>query len=545
MTKRIFCFLFVFLVCASFIFVSVSAETETTGIAVQYGMTLQAVNHADSAGEYVDVAKNNFTFSTPSEIAWYAHRLGYDVALDDSRVNAGVSSYGWNEVVFRLTLHTNLSDYDMSKYDLVIDWSVNNFPLSEDALLPASEVSFFNGSYGLNNSNSAMFCPRFKSLFTYDIPLSQDLNTVSQSITITDYETIVSMTQTSTSWNVFLPFYSCSEWADYCSFDLRLTLREKTTYPAGDIDLGTPDSYKFDIPMTYGFISPKMYSCGISDVYLQNRSYNFRDYSDYYNLMSAFTPWYDYETLLMLRRRDPTDIGDSNAWNNSVLDVVSFDIPYTVTLPADFDLAAQKVEFLFRFRIAGAENQLNWYDLESLVGSLYNQYYDFQPYAIKVGGMSIGYKYFEMQYINTLHTLEVSLRLTSEDETQRAFIRALLENTSFRFTFSVDDDMHGAAIGICSAGFFLGDAPIFPDSTNNNFSQADIDAAFNRGYSSGLSDGSDKNYVFGFINGTWSAFNDFYKTVANGISIGGVTLSAVITSICIIVVLIFVLKKVL
>lgn len=545
MKNRIFAFILASVLFASSLFLFVSADSETTGVAIQYGMTFLAVNHADSSGDLVDVPKANFTFSTPTASAWYSHKLEYSSSLDDSRVNAGVNSYGWNEAVFRLTLHSDLSQYDMTKYNLVIDWSVNNFPLSADTLLPASEVSSFNGSYGLIDSYSANFCPRFKSTFTYNLPLVQDINTISQSYAISDVNTVTDMTKTSTTWNVFLPFYSCSEWASYFTIDLRLHLVEKTTYPAGEMDLGIPDSYTFDLPMNYGFTAPRMISCGISDVYLHNGAYNFRDYSDYYKFMCGFSPWYDYAALLALSPKKVSDIGDTNAWNNSVLDVISFDVPYTLTLPENFDLNSQKVEYLFRFRIAGAENQLIWYDLENLVGGLYNQFYDFQPYAIKVGGLTIGWKYFEARYIDSLHTLEVSLRLSSDDETQRSFIRALLENSSFRLTFSVDDDMHGAFIGICSSGFFLGDAPIVPDSTNNNFSQADIDAAFNRGYNSGLSDGSDKNYVFGFINGTWSAFNNFYDTLANGISIGGVTLGAIINSVCTIAVLFLVLKKVL
>ncbi len=547
MNNKFFAVILSLVVLASCFAVPAFAAAGETSVAVNYTTAMVTGYTANADGSIYDIPKSHFTMTSSSSTGW-SYNIGFDSFVDSAvDTETGRTSSGWIGFCFKVRPTTDLSSYDLSKYDLTLTWSSYATSVSED--IYASDLQDFldsNGHMGLSADNSALYVPRFGSVNAWSLAsINHDtLGKLLQTVTFTNSETVSALTNAS-GYNVYLPLYAYGD--NTVSIRFALTLTPKTVQ-TGDYDLGVPDSYTFGIPMTYG-LGAQGLDQSITDVYsIYNASglhngYRFRDYSNYYNIAS-FPFLRDYfGAFITVGRKD--NLSDASAWQNSVLDTIKFNVPYSVTIPDGFDLNAQKTEFLFRIRIAGNEHQLNWFDLSSLADSLRSRFYDFEPYALKVGEFTIGYKYFTTQYYSAQNTVELTLRLSSADEAQKMFIKALLENTSFSLTFSVAPDMHGAIVGLPYAGFFLGDASPSPDSPPaGGFSQSDIDAAFNRGYSSGLSDGSDKNYVYGFVNGTWTAFNDFYKTVTNGISIGGIRLSAIITSICIVAILVVVIKKV-
>ena len=544
MKKKIFAVTLAALVFLSCFTVFASAATGETAIAVNYNISKNIGYCADSSGGLVSIPAGNATLDSAGSVGtlWkLTLSSGVDTIFDNNSIDPAWIGFG-----FKIIPTTDLSSYDLTKYDIRVTWAMTAFNTSADVW--SSDVQSFlnsNGSLGLSSSSDALYVPRVGTHNIYSLAnINHDTQgKLTQSVTFTDASVMTELTSSS-GFNICMPIYVNA--AKYVTISFQLALIPKTTQ-TGEYDLGTPASYTFGIPMTYG-LGAQTVGQTITDTYGVHdvnsgllTGYRFRDYSNYYNVASFPFLRDNFGAFVTVGRKD--NISDASAWQNSVLDTIKFDVPYTLTLPDNFDLDAQKVEFLFRIRIAGKESQLNWYTLNELCGSLYSQYYEFNPYALKVGEFTIGYKYFTTEYFAAQKTVELTLRLSTEDETQKMFIKALLANTSFNLTFSVAPDMHGAFVGLPYAGFFLGDASPSPDNPGG-YSKADLDAAFNRGYNSGLSDGSDKNYVFGFVNGTWTAFTDFYSTVTNGISIGGIRLSAIITSICIVAILVIVIKKV-
>lgn len=544
MKKKIFAVAlsaFVLLSCCT---VFASAAAGETAVAVNYNISKNIGYCADSSGGLVSIPAGNATLESSGSVGtlWkITLSSGVDTIFDNNSIDPAWIGFG-----FKITPTTDLSSYDLTKYDIRVTWAMTAFSTSADVW--SSDVQSFlnsNGSLGLSSSSDALYVPRVGTHNIYSLAIinHETQGKLTQSVTFTDSNIMTEFTSSS-GFNICMPIYVNA--AKYVTISFQLHLIPKTTQ-IGEYDLGTPASYTFGIPMTYG-LGAQTVGQTITDTYGVHdvnsgllTGYRFRDYSNYYNVASFPFLRDQFGAFLTVGRKD--NISDASAWQNSVLDTIKFDVPYTLALPDNFDLDSQKVEFLFRIRIAGKESQLNWYTLNELCGSLYSQFYEFNPYALKVGEFTIGYKYFTTEYFAAQKTVELTLRLSTEDETQKMFIKALLANTSFNLTFSVAPDMHGAFVGLPYAGFFLGDASSSPDNLGG-YSKSDLDAAFNRGYNSGLSDGSDKNYVFGFVNGTWTAFTDFYTTVTNGISIGGIRLSAIITSICIVALLVIVIKKV-
>lgn len=544
MKKKIFAVTLAALVLLSCCTVFASASAGETAVAVNYNISKNIGYCADSSGGLVSISAGNATLESSGSVGtlWkITLSSGVDTIFDNNSIDPAWIGFG-----FKITPTTDLSSYDLTKYDIRVTWAMTAFNTSADVW--SSDVQSFlnsNGTLGLSSSSDVLYVPRVGTHNIYSLATinHETQGKLTQSVTFTDSNIMTELTSSS-GFNICMPIYVNA--AKYVTISFQLHLIPKTTQ-TGEYDLGTPASYTFGIPVTYG-LGAQTVGQTITDTYGVHdvnsgllTGYRFRDYSNYYNVASFPFLRDQFGAFLTVGRKD--NISDASAWQNSVLDTIKFDVPYTLTLPADFDLDAQKVEFLFRIRIAGKESQLNWYTLNELCGSLYSQFYEFNPYALKVGEFTIGYKYFTTEYFVAQKTVELTLRLSTEDETQKMFIKALLANSSFNLTFSVAPDMHGAFVGLPYAGFFLGDASPSPDNPGG-YSKSDLDAAFNRGYNSGLSDGSDKNYVFGFVNGTWTAFTDFYSTVTNGISIGGIRLSAIITSICIVALLVIVIKKV-
>ena len=534
-----------------FAFSASAADDESVNVA--YSSAIAGGYYADANGVMQSLPRGSFSSTSAGTFSCNVTYTA-DVSSACESTTGESNSNGWIGYWFKVTPNTDLSAYNLADYNLSLYWAVKSDfatstnPIPSD-IYEVSVNSFIasDGYIGITSSDrETVRLPRIGALHTFDtadIVRDDASYMLSQSLLITDADSVAALTNKGKSINVMLPAYVQAD-SYMFQYTFRLILKPKTTQTTDGYDLGTPASYTFGIPMTYG-IENEMLQPSIVDVYTSGTSgYRFRDYSKYYTHYSLPFQRDKFAMWSVLARK--SDLSDASAWQNSVLDQLKLSIPYSLTIPENFDINAQKVEFLFRIRIAGPDVQLNWYPLNDLAGSIRRKFYDFEPFALQAGGLTIGYNYFESFYYDEQKTVELICRLSSEDETQKMFIKALLENTSFNLTFSVDPDMHGALVALPYAGFFLGDAVPSPDSpgTSGGFSQSDIDAAFNRGYNSGLSDGSDKNYVFGFVNGTWTAFNDFYKTVSNGISIGGVKLSAIITSICIVAILVVVVKKV-
>ena len=548
MKKKIFAVTLAVLVLLSCCTVFASA-TDSDSVDYKAGMSnaIAPQNIIYNSGSSLGlISSSNFTLTNPPMLL-----LGkWSLTLNDSVYSSYVIKNKWYGLAMKVTpesAYPYLDSLDYSKYEVVITWNTNSDTGATSSGLTDSNLSTLLSAF--DGTGATYLLPQIGTYHPTSPSIVRDGNKISQEIVLNpqnaDEMNVISTVLGSSTYNLHLPFFALGT-GTYCSFEYHVVVREKTTY-SGEYDLGTPASYTFGIPMTYG-LDAQTVGQTITDtygVYDVNSGfltgYRFRDYSNYYNVASFPFLRDQFGAFLTVGRKD--NISDASAWQNSVLDTIKFDVPYTLTLPDNFDLDSQKVEFLFRIRIAGKESQLNWYTLNELCGSLYSQYYEFSPYALKVGEFTIGYKYFTTEYFAAQKTVELTLRLSTEDETQKMFIKALLANTSFNLTFSVAPDMHGAFVGLPYAGFFLGDASPSPDNPGG-YSKSDLDAAFNRGYNSGLSDGSDKNYVFGFVNGTWTAFTDFYSTVTNGISIGGIRLSAIITSICIVALLVIVIKKV-
>lgn len=499
------------------------------------------------------ISPSNFTVSNPPMLL-----LGkWSLTLNDSVYSSYAIKNKWYGFAMKVTpesAYPYLDSLDYSKYEVVITWNTNSDTGSTSSGLTDSNLSALLSAF--EGTGYTYLLPQIGTYHPTSPSIVRDGNKISQEIVLNpqneDEMNVINTVLGSSTYNLHLPFFALGT-GTYCSFEYHVVVREKTTY-SGGYDLGVPDKYNFGIPMNFGFTSatnPNSVSYTVTDSYpVFNEAglrtgYSFRDYAGYYKFVSFPFMRDNYGAFFSVARKEQSELNDVNAWHNSALDTFTFSVPYTLSVPDGFDLDKQKTEFLFRYRIAGQDAQLQWYPLRNLAMELQRSYYDFEAFSINVGGMKIGFDYFDFKYFNDSYSLEATLRLSSEDETQKMFIKKLLENNSFQLTFSVAPDMHGAWIGLPYAGFLLGDAisPVVPGS-DGKYSQADIDAAFNRGYNSGLSDGSDKNYVFGFVNGTWSAFTDFYSTVTNGISIGGIRLSAIITSVCIVAILVFVLKKV-
>lgn len=555
--NKIFAVAFSALVLLSCFAFPASAAAADESINVEYTSAIAGGYYADANGTMQSLPRGSFSSASAGT---FAYNVTYtaDVSSACDSTSGNSLSNGWIGYWFKITPNTDLTAYNLADYNLSLYWAVKSDFTSSTNPIPSDiyEVSVndfiaSDGYIGITSTErETVRLPRIGALHTFDtVDIVRDDASymLSQSLLITDADTVAALTNKGKSVNVMLPAYVQAD-SHMFQYTFRLILKPKTTQTTDGYDLGTPDKYTFSIPITYG-IENEMLTPTITDVYgtyINNfcTGYRFRDYSNYYTHYSLPFMRENYAMWSVLARK--SELSDTSAWQNSVLDLLRLSVPYTLTLPDNFDVNAQKVEFLFRIRIAGADTQLNWYTTNELASNIRDKFYDFEPYALQVGGLTIGYNYFTTVYYDAQKTVELTCRLSSEDETQKMFIKALLDNTSFNLTFSVDPDMHGAYVALPYAGFFLGDAVPSPDSpgTSGGFSQSDIDAAFNRGYNSGLSDGSDKNYVFGFVNGTWTAFNDFYKTVSNGISIGGVKLSAIITSICIVAILVVVVKKV-
>lgn len=550
-------FLSALVLLSCFAFPASAADDESINVA--YTTAISGGYYADASGIMQSLARGSFSSASSGT---YSYNVTYtdDVQSACEGTSGESNSNGWIGYWFKVTPNTDLTAYNLADYNLSVYWSVRSDFASSTNPIPSDiyEVDVNNfiasgGYIGITSSErETVRLPRIGALHTFDTVdiVRDDVNyMLSQSLVITDTDSVTALTNKGKSVNVMLPVYAQAD-SRMFQYTFRLILTPKTTQTTDGYDLGTPEKYTFSIPITYG-IENEMLNPAITDVYgtytnAVRTGYRFRDYSKYYTHYSLPFMRENYAMWSVLARK--SGLSDTSAWQNSLLDQLRLGVPYTLTLPDNFDINAQKVEFLFRIRIAGADAQLNWFTTNELASDIRSKFYDFEPYALQVGGLTIGYNYFTTVYYDAQKTVELTCRLSSEDETQKMFIKALLENTSFNLTFSVDPNMHGAYVALPYAGFFLGDAvpsPGNPDTPAGGFSQSDIDAAFNRGYNSGLSDGSDKNYVFGFVNGTWSAFSDFYQTVTNGISIGGIRLSAIITSVCIVAILVVVLKKVL
>lgn len=273
------------------------------------------------------------------------------------------------------------------------------------------------------------------------------------------------------------------------------------------------------------------------------------------NPTTVITPIYD--VILGLAYADGYDDTD---FTDSIFNVNKTTLSYGAgdygTEDMDMSLRGFRLEIYISTANTFGFNFSSYTDYLDRVNSYY---YGLEPFSIQIGDVTIPYDYFNFKYSADHGTLLATLELDGKIDSHRMYMQQIYNASSneITLTFTTPASIsQGTMACIPSFGFWQKyeaptpevppstDTPDTPTNPDSGITQDDLDAAYQNGFNQGLSEGSDKNYVYGFINGTFNAVNNFYKTLANGIGLGGVTLGEVITSIIIIVVLVILLKKV-
>jgi len=469
---------------------------------------------------------------------------------------------GIGSLSYFLTLDSSsYSALDLSKYALTVEWRVA--PINEDTRVSittddmldlrdhVTEIKSFYTS-GVSVFGKSDIAAYSNSSGVYSI----GSNYTSGSYTFPSSMTSSLLSKTSVSLSVPAKISTSAE--VYTRIYLTPVVSDSTTVPDETTDPDAPEiseptgsgtfidpivypyDFYFRINDTKGEILPSA-KVTITDVYHDGTGYKFRNYNKYYTVGTQPLMQNVYDTLISMVR----DTSDEEAFLDSVCEVFSVTFPCTDTEVADVSLYGFRMEWYFN-----SPSDWVFSNYKNNIETLNTSFVGFEPFSVKIGNVTIPYDYFVYTYLPSSNTFKVSLDLDGKNDAHRMFMNAFLNAEDVTLTYTLDYNLvDGVLLGITRSGFYkkyeAEGTPIVPDESTGGFSQEDIDNAYNKGYLQGTADNGDKNYVFGFVNGLWRGFNDFYKIVTNGISIGGITLSAIITSVVVIVVLFFVVKKVL
>lgn len=470
----------------------------------------------------------------------------------------------------------SISELNLDNYNLRVYWKVDHNDGLIGECLTADYVNLLTPTLGLSDSSYPGYqVPQINGMYGdtlneyTDSPTTVTQFTMSREYLFEDTETISAILDG--EFVVGFPFdVGCG--TTELTYTLEMTLECTVEDDGGstdtDTDNGTVDG---NVQQNVDFLNPVSYNYDIyyelkypdstllddfsvSDFYTSGGNIKFRDSTDKYLFSRAtgITNKYTaYDVAFLMQYADEYD---DTYFTDSVFNVNKTTLSFNKYQLDDIDLSL--AGFRFEFLIL-TDSNFNYSSYTDYLDRVNSYYYGLEPFEIQIGNVTIPYDYFVFKYSADKSTLLATLEFDGKLDSHRMFMRQILDSTSNEITLTFTTPApisDGVTIGIPSFGFYqkyepepeppATDTPDTPTNPDSGITQEDLDAAYNKGYNQGASDSSDKNYVYGFINGTFSAVNSFYKTLADGIGLGGVTLGEVITSIIIIVVLVILIKKV-
>lgn len=456
-------------------------------------------------------------------VSWATYSQGKTYTYTDTQYYAADTDLTYINTIVKVPMMFGISENDSTPlstygvYDEQYSW--NQYGYYDEYLFTGDIVDTI-----LSGSNCKMCVPLWLDCTDLALEFSMTLEPVSSS------ETPAVTTSTTT------------------------TSSTDTSDPTGEvIDLTAPNQYGYLIDFTIdGLTSANagLVSSGvdITDFYSANGIYKIRDYTDKFVFTEMTKLFSGYTAVFGSTYADGVTEED---FVDSSFEQYSFSLPCELSTTSSVPDTSQlgfRMEMYF-----GIADNVNGKFSKTFYDSIDNDsqfnFYGFENFSILANNVLIPDDYFTLTVGSNPKYMRVTLELDGRNETHRMFMNDILDcDGTVRLSFVVDDYFcNGFIVGITQAGFWKKyDTAIGStgNSTDSGLTQDDLDSAYNKGYNQGISDGSDKNYVFGFVNGMWSGFADFYDIVTNGISIGGITLNAILTSIIIIVVLCIIVKKV-
>ncbi len=589
--NRIISLIFAMLIfgsCFTSFALPISATTSTGDLQVCYNAVRKNVWYPNSG----KTSAKNFTsaqttFSRTDDTSNVTSIVLKDTVLDD-RYENGSSTHQFcgarMDVTPTRTLSTiggieyALSSLDLDNYNLRVYWKIDHYDGTDRECLTADYVNLLTPCLGLSETSySAYAVPQINGIYGDTLneysnsPLTVTQYTMSREYLFEDTETISAILDG--EFVVGFPF-DVANGSLNLTYTLEMTLISTVSDDSGSTDTedenGTvdgnveqnvnifePNDYKY-YPH-YTVIQPettRLNDVSISDFYIHEgtNGVKFRDSTDKYYVSSlprtVITPVYD--VILGIGYEDGYDDTD---FTDSIFNVNKTTLDFSRSIydtAIDLSLSGFRLEIFIQ-----TANDFNYSSYTEYLDRVNSYYYGLEPFEVQIGNVIIPYDYFTFKYSADKNTLLATLELDGKLDSHRMFMRHILETVSreLTLTFTTPTPIsQGIMIGIPSFGFYqkyeaeteppATDNPDTPTNPDSGITQEDLEAAYNKGYNQGASDSSDKNYVYGFINGSFNAVNTFYKTLADGIGLGGVTLGEVITSIIIIVVLVILLKKV-
>lgn len=566
-----------------------------------FALPAAAVSSDDISLSY-DVSKKSFWFPKSSLSGFTSFSASYisvsstdgdvttislDDAVYDKRFGEGSTAHYFcggllnvtpqDEILLPDSSIGSLSALDLDNYNLRVYWKIDHYDGVDRECLTADYVNRLTPTLGLSDSYSSYAVPQINGIYGDGLneysntPMTVTQYTMSREYLFEDTETISSILDG--TFVVGFPFdVACG--TTEIKYTLQLTLESTVEDDNGTTDTETENgTVNPNVSQNVDFLNPKSYNYdlyyelkypdtvlqknfSVSDFYTSSSGIKFRDSTDKYIFSRAtgITNIYTaYDVAFLMQYADGYD---DTYFTDSVFNVNKTTLSFNKYQLDELDvsLAGFRLEFLIL-----TDSNFNYSSYTDYLDRVNSYYYGLEPFSIQIGDVTIPYDYFDFKYSADKSTLLATLELDGKNDAHRMYMRQIYNSTSNEITiiFTTPAPISdGVTIGIPSFGFWqkydaptpevppstdTPDTPTYPDS---GITQDDLDAAYQNGFNQGLSEGSDKNYVYGFINGTFNAVNNFYKTLANGIGLGGVTLGEVITSIIIIVVLVILLKKV-
>ncbi len=555
------------LIIVSCIVVPVSATSvEENDIVVYYTSSKNKIWFPKSAKGVASSASNYCSTTHDSED--FSILISPKTTFYDERNENGILTHGWSVLNFEVTPSTDLSSVDFSQYDLVIDVSVNNTYSYDGLGLANQDLENFEPTLGitdesiLNNVGGAV--PSIGDIHGYDLPYDNTFgyfegNTFKHTYTFTDTDTIASLLDG--SYTVQMPFgntgsdililYKMILKYTGTSTDDTTTGNNPSDY-VSDVDFLTPALYDYDYPFNVmATVGSTISKFSVMDFYSNNYSsgsyLKMRDYTNKFIINSLPVMAYQYDTLLGIGFLDGVTYDDY--FTDTLFDMFTVTVPARVLdidnllIQEDMSLQGFRMEFYIAF-----PNGFTYSSYKEFLDSANSFYYGCEPFAFEIGGISIPYEYFKFSYDANQTALRATLEFDGQNTTHRYYMNLISNDytNTLRLTFSLPSqtDYAGCMVGFTEGGFWqkYEETPIvtpdIPDTptqdSNGGYSYEDLQDAYNKGLNTGRNENTNTNHVFGLFNGLFSAVFGFYSIVANGITIGGISVGMMISSIVVI-----------
>lgn len=450
-------------------------------------------------------------------VSWATYSQGKTYTYTDTQYYAAATDLTFINTIVKVPMMFGISEHDSTPlstygvYDEQYNW--NRYGYYDEYLFTGDIVDTI-----LSGSNCKMCVPLWLDCTDLVLEFSMTLEPVSSS------ETPAVTTSVTTT--------SSTDPVEPTDFDMTSFVE--------------PDLYDYLIDFTVdglfgsgaGIVTSGL---DVTDFYTLNNTYRIRDYTDKFTLVE-WSLMYDKIYTAVFSSAYADGVTDDDFVNSSFEQYI-IDLPCSIkahdSIPDTSQLGFRMEMYFALSRDTAGKFTKAFYNAID-VDSNFN-FYGFETFSLNVNNLLIPSEYFTVEVNSSGQYMRVSLELDGKNETHRKFMDSILDcDGTAQISFVVDDYLcNSFQVGITQAGFWKK-----YDTAIGGLTQDDLDNAYNKGYNQGISDGSDKNYVFGFVNGMWSGFSNFYTIVTNGISIGGITLNAIITSLVIIAVLAIVIKKV-